>query len=53
MLIVRRSVFSGLPGASPLEADLAALRLDVEFELDNGGFANDGFGLDGVRSFEV
>lgn len=53
MLIVRRRDLSGLPGVRPLDADRTALlRFDVEFELDRGDLARDGFGLDGLRSLE-
>lgn len=53
MLIVRRKDLSGLPGVRPLDADRAApLRFDVEFELDSGDLASDGFGLDGLRNFD-
>lgn len=53
MLIVRRKDFSGLPGARPLDADRTALlRFEVEFELDRGDLASDGFGLDGLRNFD-
>lgn len=49
MLIVRRNDFSGLPGVRPPEVERAALRLEVELELDSGDLS-DGLGLDGVRS---
>lgn len=52
ILIVRRKVLSGLPGARPLDADRMALRFDVEFEVDSGDRAADGLGLDGVRNLE-
>lgn len=52
MLMVRRRDLSGLPGARPLDADRAALRFDVELEFDKGDLASDGFGLDGLRSFD-
>lgn len=52
ILIVRRKVLSGLLGARPLDADRTALRFDVELELDRGDLAREGFGLDGVRSFD-
>jgi hypothetical protein len=52
MLIVRRKDLSGLLGARPLDADRAALRLEVEFEFDRGDLS-DGLGLDGVRSLDV
>lgn len=51
MLIVLRNDLSGLLGPRlPLEADLAALILVVEF--DSGDLLSVGLGLDGVRSFE-
>lgn len=49
MLIVLRNDLSGLLGARPLEADLVALTLVVEF--DSGDLLSVGLGLDGVRSF--
>lgn len=52
ILIVRRKVLSGLPGARPLDADRMVLRFDVELELDSGDRAADGLGLDGVRNLE-
>lgn len=52
ILIVRRKDLSGLPGVRPPEADRAAFRLEVEFELDRGDLS-DGLGLDGVRNLEV
>jgi hypothetical protein len=52
MLIVRRNDFSGLPGVRPPEVERAALRLEVELELDSGDLS-DGFGLDGVRSLDA
>lgn len=53
MLIVRRSVFSGLPGARPLEAERTALRFEVELEVERGERAADGgLGLEGARSLE-
>lgn len=53
MLIVRRRVFSGLPGTRPLEADRTALRLEVELEVERGERAAEGGrGLDGERSLE-
>lgn len=52
MLIVRRRILSGLPGARPLDADRIAVRLDVEIELESGVLANDGFGLEGVRNLD-
>jgi hypothetical protein len=52
MLMVRRNDLSGLLGARPLDADRAALRLEVEFEFESGDLS-DGLGLDGVRSLDV
>jgi hypothetical protein len=52
MLMVRRSDFSGLPGVRPPEVERAALRLEVELELDSGDLS-DGLGLDGVRSLDA
>ena len=52
MLIVRRNIFSGLPGARPLDADRMALRFEVELEFDKGDLAREDLGLDGVRNFE-
>jgi hypothetical protein len=53
MLIVLRSVFSGLLGPRPVDAERAALRLEVEFELDKGDLTKDGLGLEGARSFDA
>lgn len=52
MLTVRRKDFSGLPGVRPLDPDRAALRFEVEFELERGDRARDGLGLDGVRNLD-
>ena len=51
--MVLRSVLSGLLGPRPVDAERAALRLEVEFELDNGDLDSDGLGLEGVRSFDA
>jgi hypothetical protein len=49
--MVRRNDFSGLPGVRP-PVERAALRLEVELELDSGDLS-DGLGLDGVRSLDA